>query len=305
MTLARILSAVGRLLIGLGALILLFVAYQLWGTGLAASHSQDLLRHELAGKLRATPSVTAPATSPTTPATSPPGATGPAPVTSPPPEGGAVGIIVIPKIGVNKAIVEGTSTADLRMGPGHYQDTPLPGQPGNAAVAGHRTTYGAPFYRLNELGSGDQIVVTTPQGSFRYVVNRSFEVDPSDVSVIDPTNTSQLTLTTCTPRFSAARRLVVQAALAGPPAPATPTAPTARSGQRSSNTPSPSLAGQTGEWPPVVGWGLGAVAVLIGLWLVARTRRRRWPIYLLGTPAFLAVLFMFFVAVSKVLPASI
>jgi sortase A len=209
-----------------------------------------------------------------------------------------VGIIVIPKIGLNKAIVEGIGTADLREGPGHYSNTPLPGESGNAAIAGHRTTYGAPFYRLNELGSGDQITVTTPQGNFRYVVNRSIEVDPSDVSVIDPTTTNELTLTTCTPRFSAARRLIVQAALVSAPAPAA--LPRA-----SASTSPPSLAGQTGAWAPVLGWGLGALAVLVGLWLVARTRRRRWPIYLLGAAPLLAVLFLFFVAVSKVLPASI
>jgi sortase A len=205
--------------------------------------------------------------------------------------------MVIPKIGVNKAIVEGTGTADLREGPGHYSGTPLPGEAGNAAIAGHRTTYGAPFYRLNELGSGDLITVTTPQGSFRYVVNKSMDVDPSDVSVIDPTTTNQLTLTTCTPRYSAAQRLVVQAALVSAPAPA-PAVPRAQK-------PSPSLAGQTGAWAPVLGWGLGALAVLLGLWLVARTRRRRWPIYLLGAAPLLVVLFLFFVAVSKVLPASI
>jgi sortase A len=292
-------AAIGRVLIGLGALILLFVAYQLWGTGLSASHSQDVLRHQLAAKLRATPSVTAPATGSTAATTtSPPVAAGPAPTVSPPSEGDPVGIMVIPKIGLNKAIVEGTGTADLREGPGHYSGTPLPGESGNAAIAGHRTTYGAPFYRLNELGSGDQITVTTPQGNFRYVVNRSTEVDPSDVSVIDPTTTNELTLTTCTPRFSAARRLIVQAALVSAPAPAAPAVPRAQK-------PSPNLAGQTGAGAPVLGWGLGVLAVLLGLWLVARTRRRRWPIYLLGTAPILVVLFMFFVAVSKVLPASI
>jgi sortase A len=292
------MAAIGRLLIGLGALILLFVAYQLWGTGLSASRSQDVLRHELADKLRATPSVTAPAPAPSMATTSPPVAAGPAPPASSPSEGEPVGIIQIPKIGVNKAIVEGTGTADLREGPGHYAGTPLPGEAGNAAIAGHRTTYGAPFYRLNEVGSGDQITVSTPQGNFRYVVNRSIEVDPSDVSVIAPTTTNQLTLTTCTPRYTAARRLIVQAALVSAAVPALP-----RHAQPT--TPAPSLAGDTGAWAPVLGWGLGALAVLVGLWLAARTRRRRWPIYLLGALPFLAVLFVFFGAVSKLLPASI
>src|SRR5437899_716163 len=224
-------AGVGRLLVGLGVLVLLFVAYQLWGTRLSESHSQDVLRHQLAGPPRGSSGGTAPAQAPVNPVAVP--------------EGRAVGLIRIPKIGVDKAIVEGTGTSDLRQGPGHYAGTPLPGQPGNAAVAGHRTTYGAPFSRLDELRSGDQVVVIAPQGTFRYNINRSLVVEPSDVSVIAPVNANELTLTTCTPRFSAARRLVVQATLVGVPAPpaAAPTGP-----RRASS----GLAGGTGGWLSVV-----------------------------------------------------
>jgi sortase A len=292
---------VGRTLIGLGVLTLLFAAYQLWGTGVWESHSQDALRHDLSGRVQAGPTSSAPPAGPGTAGTapsSPSTASGrPAPASAPPPEGGAVGIIKIPKIGVDKAIVEGTGTADLRQGPGHYSGTPLPGQPGNAAIAGHRTTYGAPFSNLNELGPGDRILVTTPQGTFGYDVRRSMAVDPSDVSVIAPTPTNELTLTTCTPRFSAAQRLIVQAALVGLPAPAAPIV--------QSRTTTPGLAGDGESWLPAVGWGLAAAAVALGIWLVARRRRRRWPIYLLGTPVFLAALFMFYTAISNLLPASI
>ena len=122
---------------------------------------------------------------------------------------------------MDKVIVEGTGTTDLRQGPGHYDGTPLPGQIGNAAIAGHRTTYGAPFYNLNELADGDPIVVTTTQGVFTYSVTRSLIVpcgdsncnDPADVAVIAPSTTPELTLTTCNPRFSSSSRLVVQATL--------------------------------------------------------------------------------------------
>ena len=284
MSLRRVIAGIGRTLIGLGVLILLFVAYQLWGTGLSESHSQDVLRHELSGRLPS-PTATAPPTV----------ASGPASPTPPPREGSALGIIKIPRIGVDKAIIEGTGTADLRQGPGHYLGTSLPGQPGNAAIAGHRTTYGAPFYNLNELGPGDPIFVTTPQGTFRYNVGRSLVVAPTQVSVIAPTPANQLTLTTCNPRFSAAQRFVVEASLVGPPAPASPPAP----------RPAANLAGDTGSWLPAVAWGLAAAVVAVGVWLVALRQRRRWPIYLLGGPAFLAVLFLFFVAISKLLPASI
>jgi sortase A len=217
---------------------------------------------------------------------------------SPPPEGGAVGIITIPKLGLDKAIVEGTGPADLRQGPGHYRGTPLPGQPGNASIAGHRTTYGAPFYRLNDLVPGDQIMVTTSQGMFRYDVARSLAVEPSNVSVIAPTVTNDLTLTTCTPRYTATRRLIVQASLIGPPVPAA-SLPTGAS------RVTPTLAGDTGSWLPLVAWGLVTAATAVGIWLAARLRRGRWLVYVLGIPAFLAVLFFFFAAISKVLPASI
>jgi sortase A len=207
-----------------------------------------------------------------------------------------VGLIRIPKIGVDKAIVEGTGTSDLRQGPGHYGGTPLPGQPGNAAIAGHRTTYGAPFYNLNQLGQGDRVLVTTQQGTFRYDVVRSLVVPPSDVSVIAPTPANELTLTTCTPRFSASQRLIVQASLDGAPAAEGPKVVQPRPG---------ALAGGTGAWLPAIAWGLAASAVAAGVFLVTRLQRRRWPIYVVGTPAFLATLFLFFTAISRLLPASV
>ena len=80
---------------------------------------------------------------------------------------------MIPAIGVDKIVVEGVSLADLKKGPGHYPETPLPGQEGNAAIAGHRTTYGAPFNRLDELEPGDEITVTTVQGEFTYEVTET------------------------------------------------------------------------------------------------------------------------------------
>jgi sortase A len=276
-------AGVGRVLVGLGVLILLFVAYQLWGTRLSESHSQDVLRHQLASPLRSSAG-TEPAQAPVNPNA------------TPPQEGRAVGLIRIPKIGVDKAIVEGTGTSDLRQGPGHYGGTPLPGQPGNAAIAGHRTTYGAPFSDLNQLGPGDRVLVTTPQGTFRYDVVRSLVVAPSEVSVIAPTPINQLTLTTCTPRYSASQRLIVQATLVGTPAAEGPKLVRPRPG---------ALAGDTGAWLPAIAWGLAASAVAAIVLVVAHLQRRRWPVYLVGTAAFLAALFLFFAAISRLLPASV
>lgn len=279
----RILGIVGRFLIGAGVLILLFVAYQLWGTGLTESHNQDRLRQQFDSSLHKEPSP------PSSPASA-------AAAGQPPAEGQPVGIIQIPKIGVNKVVVQGTNTDDLHLGPGHYPGTPMPGQPGNVAIAGHRTTYGAPFWSLDALAPGDEIVVVTLQGRFHYSVVRSLVVDPTDVGVVAPTPTPMLTLTTCNPRFSASQRLVVQAALHSVPAPAV---------VASASKPRPGgLAGEESTWVPTLWWGLAAIATGVVVWVLARTRRRSWVVYVAGAPVMLIVLFFFFENVSTVLPAS-
>ena len=108
-----------------------------------------------------------------------------APSTGDPSEGEPIGDIRIPVIGINQVVVEGTNTPDLRKGPGHYIGTPLPGQGGNAAIAGHRTTYGHPFYNLDGVKVGDPIVVTTLQGIFVYNTIQESVVSPNDTSVLN------------------------------------------------------------------------------------------------------------------------
>lgn len=115
-------------------------------------------------------------------------------------------------------VVEGVSLDVLRRGPGHYPDSAAPGADGNFAVSGHRTTYGAPFYHLEELQPGDQVHVVDRDGeTWVYEVEEQRIVAPSDVWVVgdDPLGTGQptLTLTTCHPRFSAAQRMIVFATL--------------------------------------------------------------------------------------------
>src|SRR3546814_2018073 len=85
-----------------------------------------------------------------------------------------------PICGVDETIIEGVSLADRKHGPGHVPETPLPGQEGNAAIAGHRTTYGAPFNRIDELVPGDEIIVQTIQGEFRYTMTEQLIVSPRD-----------------------------------------------------------------------------------------------------------------------------
>ena len=134
-----------------------------------------------------------------------------------PSEGEVVGKIDIPKIGVeNLFFVEGVARDDLHKGPGHFPTSSFPGQLGNAAIAGHRTTYGAPFYDLDKLEPGDQIIVTTLAGTYVYVVTGSEVVKPNEYAKVVPTfdpNLATLTLATCTPVHTSTHRLIVRATL--------------------------------------------------------------------------------------------
>jgi sortase A len=279
----QVVRGIGKTLIAAGVLIFLFVAYELWGTGLAEARDQKALKKKFAHQLQ---------TSTTLPGQAPP-------TTLPPVPGDAVGIIEIPKIDVNKAVVEGVGTEDLKKGPGHYPGTPMPGEPGNAAIAGHRTTYGAPFNALDELKPGDEILVTTTKGRFRYAVDHSDVVTPDEVSVLNATPDNRLTLTTCNPKFSASQRLIVVAKLTSPvveppPTTAPPQPVVNRAG----------LSGVQASKGPAVMWGLLAALVWFGAWLAGRWWKR-WPAYLLGTPVFLIVLFVFFENFSRLLPANV
>ena len=119
------------------------------------------------------------------------------------------------RLGIDVVVVEGVTKDALRAGAGHYPNTPLPGERGNVAVAGHRTTYGKPFRPLDGVRHGDRIELETPVGTFVYVVTRGpFVVAPDDLSVLDQDQRSMLTLTTCNPVHSDRERLVVQAVLA-------------------------------------------------------------------------------------------
>jgi sortase A len=204
--------ATGELLVTAGVIVLLFVVYELWWTGLTTRHDQHQLLAQLARQWAR-------------------------PVEQPaavPPYGSGLAILYIPRLGrhYKYAIIQGTSTADLIKGPGHYPGTAMPGQLGNFAVAGHRTTYLHPFYDIDELRPGDAIVVETRQSWFTYRVqdipgtHAKYQeiVSPSDVSVAypvpDQTDPNRvptqraLTFTSCNPRYSAEQRIVVHGVLA-------------------------------------------------------------------------------------------
>jgi sortase A len=169
--------------VAVGLSLLAYVAFQLWGTGVYTARAQSQLTAEIRAK--GFPSRPIP--------------------------GGAVGFIRIAAIGLDMAFVQGTEGPDLAKGPGHYPDTPLPGQGGNVVIAGHRTTHQAPFWSLDSLGEGDQIVLQTRAGTFVYRVQWVKVVQPDDFWIARQTTRPSLTLTTCYPRFSRKERLVVRA----------------------------------------------------------------------------------------------
>ncbi|MDP6298547.1 MAG: class E sortase [Acidimicrobiales bacterium] len=128
-------------------------------------------------------------------------------------EGEAIGSIRIPAIDLRWNFVEGISVNDLRKGPGHYPNTPLPGMGGNSAIAGHRTTYGAPFGDIAEISWGDSIFIHATYGDFEYRVIDRFVISPDEMWVIEDQGDNRLTLTSCHPKFSSNQRYVVVAEL--------------------------------------------------------------------------------------------
>ena len=134
-----------------------------------------------------------------------------------PGDGVGFALLRVPKVGLEAVVFEGVDTPTLAKGPGHMPGTPLPGQPGNAVISGHRTTYGRPFHDFDLLVPGDRVEVDTGIGTHIYEVRESFIVAPTDVWVTDSRPGAWLTFTTCNPKYSATERLIVTAELvAGP-----------------------------------------------------------------------------------------
>ena len=308
-----------------GVLILLFVVYQLWGTGIHTTEAQtDLGRTFRAqqeavaqGETGTSPSTTADTTATSTTASTAaptPAADGSLPVPDP---GQPIGQITIPRIGADFYMVEGVDLKWLKEGPGHFPGTPLPGQAGNAAVAGHRTTYKAPFNRIDELEPGDTITITTLQGTFTYsVMGQPPEqpggpelghriVSPSAVEILDDKGDNRLTLMACNPKYSARQRIVVEAVLVGNPVPG---APAAAAPVDSGTLPDNGLAGgDPGGRVPAVLWSLAALAVWFAAWYLAHRRLRGWwrvAPYVVLFPVFVVVLYAAFENITRLLPGA-
>ncbi len=276
----------------IGVLMILFAAWQLWGTAIAQHHAQAGLQSQFEAKVKAAPH-------------KPVYSLVPASVQYPlPPEGTVMAHLQIPAIALDQYVVSGTAEGDLAKGPGHYIGTAMPGQAGNVAIAGHRTTHGAPFNRLAELDPGDPIYLTTVAGQrLTYIVAQTpYPVLPSNTSVLDYFGDNRLTLTTCNPEFSAAQRLIVVAEYQ-PPGSTGPAHVT-----RTSGTPVKVQA--TGD----AGWNTGLLPlVLVELGLLVALglfngrlgrllgREGRW---LVLVPIWLALLFALFQSLTSFLPAA-
>ena len=308
----RVVAGTGKVLITVGILILLFVAYQLWGTGIYTARQQHKLENQFNEALRSSgssqtpnfPTVTTRPTGPTTATTVPVTTTAP-PIDAP--DTDAVAHIVIPKIGVDSYVVEGVTLDDLRNGPGHYPLTPMPGHVGNAAIAGHRTTYGAPFGELGELEAGDTIRLRTLEGTFEYVVYDKFDVNPDETEVLepDPARKATLTLSTCTPKYSAAQRLIIKAELKLPPnAAPLPTVETSdRPKADRASLDDDGLSGDAKSKTPTVIAGL--VMLLVGLlWWLLFHRHPRWTTWFIGAIPYAVTLAIFYFYLERALPAN-
>jgi sortase A len=129
------------------------------------------------------------------------------------PHGAAMGRIVIRRLGLSSLVVQGADQSSLQLGPGHYASTAFPGQGRTVAIAGHRTTWLAPFRNLNELAPGDRIVLDMPYGTFTYAVQYQRVVSPGAWWITRNVGYERLVLSACTPLFSAAQRIVVFARL--------------------------------------------------------------------------------------------
>ncbi len=280
------IGVVGEILLTLGLVILLFVLFEIFGSAYIAGKHQATLRSSLTPSIHKTAKPIVITHAPV-----------PAPaLTTPTPSGGTpIAILTIPEIGLNTVVIQGAGTLPLERGPGHYPLTSMPGQAGNVAIAGHRTTWGRPFYNLDRLHAGSKITLASPQGSFTYEVRKLYVVDPNDGRVLEPTARPSLTLTTCNPRFSASTRLVARAVMVG-----------------SSLTPADKVIWPKSAKPepppdPTPAWILGIVSLLViaTALVLARLLRRGWIVLLVGIPASIVVLMFFFAAVTPFLPANL
>ena len=274
---SRLIDFLGRTMIVAGLLLLSFVAYQLWGTGIVESRSQTAIAKQFVKPQPIQPQL-----------------------------GGLVGRITIPSIGVSKYVVAGVRLKDLERGPGLFPGSPMPGQKGNVAIAGHRTTFGAPFSRIDELRGNERIVLESKDGTFTYIVNGEPKIVlATDTAVAKTTNPdiAIITLVSCYPKWTSTKRIVVVATLDSTvlPLPATPLVTSEPIDQQS-------IAGWFHDptaWPTVLFFGLALIVIRIVAGLMTRRGRRKIFVYPIAFGIFIPTLFLFFGGLTRLLPANL
>ena len=274
---SRLLDALGRTMIAAGLLLLSFVGYQLWGTGIAEGRAQKELATQFVK---------------------------PQPVK--PQFGGFVGRINIPSIGVSKYVVAGVRLKDLERGPGLFPGSPLPGQKGNVAIAGHRTTFGAPFSRIDEINDNEKIILETRDGTFTYIVQGEPKiVAATDVAVAKTTNPdiAMITLVSCYPKWTSTQRIVVVAILDSTelPLPPTPFAINESTVQQ----PDDGWFHDPTAWPAALFFGCALIAIRVTAGILTRRGRRKIFVYPIAVGFFVPTLFLFFGGLSRLLPANL
>ena len=347
-----VVAGIGKILITLGLLMFAFVGYQLWGTGIQTAQAQNRLEDEFRAKLESTTTTTAATTTTTTTvvtdSTTVPGETTTtvatttvattipiAPTADPVLDGESIARLRIPRLGLDWQVVEGVTVADLKDGPGHFRETVMPGQLGNSAIAGHRTSNGHPFLELDQLEVGDLIEITTLVGAYTYAVTESLVVKPSEYAAVIPTidpTVATIALITCDPAYTARNRLVVRATLVPeassqvftpppttqPPLTVDTLLPTGSTiaGVAVTTTPTtpddPTFSNDdafSDGWfsdsdaiPHVVGWGMLLFAVGLGAYFAGRSANRLYVCFLVGFVPFVFVLYFWFENVSRILP---
>ncbi len=268
---------VGFACLGVAATIAAFLVFEFGLSSLSTARSQRLLLTEFRGLADQGPAST---------------------LDWQPSLGQPIGILTIPRLGVDTVVVEGTSSSDTAQGPGHFVGSPLPGRPGNSVIAARRSSFGAQFSGLAELHKADEIQVATGVGMFTYVVTGTTTIRPNDLDALNPTTDNRLTLMTSDPKYRASGRLVVTARRLGLPA---------AQAQRPVAVLPQDQVGLTGEpWAlaPLLLWIELLVVTLIGAgWL----RRRSLPrvAWLYATPLVLALMWASFMAINRLLPATL
>ena len=274
---SRLIDFLGRTMIVAGLLLLSFVAYQLWGTGIAEGRSQNAMATQFVQPQPVQPQL-----------------------------GDLVGRITIPSIGVSKYVIAGVRLKDLQRGPGLFSGSPMPGQKGNVAIAGHRTTFGAPFSRIDELRNNEKIILESKDGTFTYRVDGQPKiVSATDVAVAQTidSNTATLTLISCYPKWTSRQRIIVVATLDVTELPLT-SAPMAATGPIEQK-PADGWFHDPTAWPSVLFFGFALIAIRIIAAIMARRGRRKIFVYLIAGGVFIPTLYLFFGALTRLLPANL